>query len=383
MFSGLQLDEHAAMLFTGDCHSPVQIEPRVCLCRPGSAAGGTVDSGAPEAAGLYWRKHRLVVPAGYAMTAQEAQAAVANPTITARQDCTSNSAKPVSEGVPEASSAGCLNDTGADISCVEAGLLAIEDAAELTHDRAAAILRQLSHECEAAASKPGMESSGEGVAAADGQYPVHTDQALPCHSAPHETAEANSAMPAWCAHAEATTSGIEGSASNITSQPARQEESVERGVAFLQAAQAVSSYPQHHVGDNAGHAADLNMQTGAASLSQEQESLFDEVALQTLGAAASAECTPDHSAWRPTDLPQRQLQSVPAAVPAAASLQHEAALQSPVLQRLQMSKQAAFSGSGPAGVQPSDGSFRGEHHHLTGQSPQSFTNMSIADVPAV
>ncbi|DBB04134.1 TPA: Leucine-rich repeat-containing protein 56 [Trebouxia sp. C0004] len=136
--------------------SPIPVET---TSRPSSAGAGAARSGSAEAAGLYWRKHRLMVPAGYAMTEAEAQTAA---TASAQQYHVCDSQAPAVQAVESAAAqeAGAeavsnLNSPGctgqAEVSSSSAcDILVIEDAAELTHDRAAAILRQLSYECQAA-----------------------------------------------------------------------------------------------------------------------------------------------------------------------------------------------------------------------------------------
>lgn len=153
-------------------HSPVL---SVNCCRLGSEDGDASSPAGLEAAGLYWRKHRLPLPQGYTMTATQAQAASSHPAAD-HQDVTHDDTASIGSSeaqqdahltstVQEQPSAAALQAKPCGVTTADLGVgegwvndydslaatdvLIIEDAAELTSDRAAVILRQLSCECQA------------------------------------------------------------------------------------------------------------------------------------------------------------------------------------------------------------------------------------------
>ena len=369
--------------------------------RPQTADGTATSSSAAEDPGLYWRKHRLEVSAGYNMTDQEAHAAAAvlismspatesstseaqsqaesQPQTQAQSQIIAQSAH--DEGVQSAITCSSCNshETTVDILVVETSqaqspddvqveraaacstgdetqpvvdillietpeaqspvdgqdhyaaacsrsdsansavdVLVIEDAAELTHDRAAAILRQLSSECQAG-SQDAIHEDGENV--------VFDQSSDSCSHSP-----ANDVVHIISdACRDPTTAGTLHSAS-----PSRRF-----GQMPAQLRSASASSVQQACCDNA----DIQeLDSHVSTTHHEQEATPLSSDFSTTADAADPQLM---SQWGTSSAGFREQSGSAAAV---SGRQQEAAAESPFLQRLQMSRQATTRGQGSSAL---------------------------------
>jgi hypothetical protein len=341
----------------------------MCVCRPSSAEGGPAGSGSAEAAGLYWRKHRLMVPAGYAMTEADAHTAATATTSTesAQQHHADDSQTPAVQAVESAAAQEAVAEPVSNLdspgyagqaeasSSSACDILVIEDAAELTHDRAAAILKQLSYECQAA-GKHGASSTY----ANQGATP-------PLQSLCQAAAASMPAHPD-CADAAVSASVTQAPDFDLTTQqdslsqlPEEEEEEDDdddddNDDGCKHAAQAANASLLHYA---LAFAADLHLQAqtlptpndAAASPASQQ------LPAQHLAVAARPQCVMSNEAMAVADSCHQQGQSQQPA--AQAAVVSAPAAESPFLQRLRMSKQAGSTAPSSAVVQPS--SMPGQH----------------------
>jgi len=334
----------------------------ICLCRPSSAEGGVARSGSAEAAGLYWRKHRLMVPAGYAMTEAEAHTAATASTASAQQYHVGDSQAPavqavesaaaqeaVAEAVLKLSSPGYAGQ--AEVSSSSAcDILVIEDAAELTHDRAAAILRQLSYECQAA-GKHGASS-------------MYANRgATPPLQSSCQAAAASVSAPPGCAHADVSASVTQIPDSDLTTQQDRlsqqpEEEEEENDDGCRHTAQAANASLLHYAGGALISAADhhLQAQTSLSPYYAAGSPSSQHLPAQHLPVAAWPQHVMGNEALAVADSCHQQGQSQQSAAQAAVG--SAPAAESPFLQRLWMSKQ---SGSTPSSAVVKPSSMPGQH----------------------
>lgn len=300
------------------------------------------------------------------MTEEEAQAAVVDPTAPMQLDAAPDSrietvtdcridavAEAVTEDVSDSSVIDCSLGSEACSSSASAHLV-IEDAAELTHDRAAAILRQLSHECQAAGTNRAsfshisshMEATGwrqplgdadvqQLVSDADVQQPLPTLQ----------TAAASPAAPtAVAAHADSTASSA---ASALMSYPAMHAQSGSEESGCLLAAQAASTLLHQRFGHTVDSDVDYHMHASTASTSHVTGDMSDQLSHQDLICPTSVQ-HPSQSG----DGVQQSGQPLQGPTPAAASVPQQSAPESLFLQRLRMSKQAGCSNSASVAPRP-------------------------------
>lgn len=324
------------------------------MCRPSSAEGGPAGSGSAEAAGLYWRKHRLMVPAGYTMTEAEAHTAVTATASTesAQQHHAGDSQVPAVQAVESAAAQEAvsnLNSPGyvgqAEASSSSAcDILVIEDAAELTHDRAAAILRQLSYECQAA----GKHSASS----------LYANQgATPDLQSPRQTAAASVSAHPECVDADVSASVIQVPEFNLTSQqdrhPQQPEEEEDDDDGCRHAAQAANASLLHYAGDALTSAADLHSQTQTSPTPNDAEGspASQQLPAQHLAVASCPQHVMSNKALAVADSCHQHGQTQQSAAQAAVGA--APAAESPFLQRLRTSKQAGSTAPLFAVAQPS------------------------------
>ncbi len=329
----------------------------ICLCRPSSAGAGAARSGSAEAAGLYWRKHRLMVPAGYAISEAEAHTAATASTESAQQYPAGDSQAPAVQAVESAAAqeAGAeavlnLNSPGyagqAEASSSSASdILVIEDAAELTHDRAAAILRQLSYECQSA-GKHGASST------------YANQGATPPLQSPCQAAAASVSAHPDCADADVSASVTQVPESDLTTQQDRlsqqpEEEEEEDDDGCRHAAQAAHASLLHYAGDALTSAAEHHSQAQTLPTPKDAADLpaSQQLPAQHLAVAARPQCVMSNVAPAVAESCHQQGQSQQSAAQAAVG--SAPATESPFLQRLRMSKQAGSTAPSSAVVQPS------------------------------
>ena len=333
-----------------------------------------------DPAGLYWRKHRLITPAGYVMTEQEAAQAVAAQSAAAHvhppaqqsrahenssecQTCADcglapeqqdrapdNSIKSLPEGLgtgmPDSSSAGRFEGNLACSTPSTMQPLLIEDAAALTHDRAAAILRQLARECDR-------------VATADRPDTAFLDADDPVSESRHtNTASASGAgsAAAIAALEVGVTASMSVPASSHLLPVNRHADELELDSSWHLPPACTCPSVQQEPSHNEAPAATPSMQP-AMAYADSPEAVSHTQDVLELASPACAPLLTDSMAWSEADnfcQAGSKVQSclpaadAPAPVSAAPSVHHKAAAVSPFLQRLQRSKQAACSCSPPA-----------------------------------
>ena len=329
---------------TCGCTDVTLSKKRLCFCRPASAEGG---AGSSEPAGLYWRKHRLVVPAAYAMTEEAAQSAAPHSPTAAQQDSPDGSKTPtlpaaslevtcavLPEAVAESASADALEESDVCSSSSASLPLVIDDAADLTHDSAAAILRQLSYECQAAGLHATVTAhTNSGVSGPNMQLLCGDQEEL--LTANHEAATAATGPAPTASHAPANASVSMTWPTEHDSTPEQvrhcpQPDEVEEGVASVTLAVSASVH-QHANGTAVDQGVDATSEWHA------DKRLGDVTCCQP-GLASNLQLS-ENSAQQ--------------AAPGQRAAVHEAAVaESPFLQRLRMSKQAGSSAPAAAAVQP-------------------------------
>lgn len=340
-------------------------------CRPGSADGDASSSGGLEAAGLYWRKHRLMLPQGYAMTETQAQAAAeqqscgsADATHADTDAATDYHAEAQQQAIhistEEQPNADLMHGEPEDVIRVEhvadggyqigssehdslagADSLIIEDAGELTCDQAAVILMQLSCECQAAGSCARIAEATCSTSAADQEQQYVTlhqvEAEADCQSAACRTGatSAAAALPVP-ARAEKQLNEAETAAAD---RPEEQVMLLEHGgtVADTPVEQALEvQQRQPSVSGNALYAAGMQRDSGCAlSLPGGQSS----TSMQTSGAGLAA--TPGRHVSHDAVCSSMER----AHEHSAASTTQPGVFGSSFLQRLQMSKAAGTTGS--------------------------------------
>ena len=344
-------------------------------CRSGSADGDASSSAGLEAAGLYWRKHRLLLPQGYSMTATQAQAA-ANPATAEQQDSASADATDAEtdnftgcsaaalqqanqiSAIQEQSNAELLQSECDGISSAEhaakgrqrkdnehdslagAEILMIEDAAELTCDRAAVILRQLSCECRAADSCVSKPEASCSTSAA------HEEQQ---HAAQNQLeADYQSAGCRTDAKASAVALLLPARAQVLLNTP----DSPEDQVLLLDKAETMTDSAFHAAGVQWDSDRALASPGGHSSTSRDMSSASLSAATWELNSGRGvSHDTVSHETACPS---MEQGLDGPAASAAAQAPAQRGVPSSSFLQRLQMSKYAAASGSGAASPQAED-----------------------------
>ena len=329
---------------TCGCTDVTLSKKRLCFCRPASAEGG---AGSSEPAGLYWRKHRLVVPAAYAMTEEAAQSAAPHSPTAAQQDSPDGSKTPtlpaaslevtcavLPEAVAESASADALEESDVCSSSSASLPLVIDDAAELTHDSAAAILRQLSYECQTAGLHATVTAhTNSGVSTPNMQLLCGDQEVLV--TASHGAATASGLAPAAShAPADASVSMTWPSEHDSTPEQIRhcpQPDEVEEGVTSEPS--AVNASVQQYANDTA-----VDQRVDATSESLADTSSEDVTCCQP-GLGSNGQLAKD---------------SAQQAAPGQRAAVHQAAVaESPFLQRLRMSKQAGSSApAAAAALQP-------------------------------
>ena len=298
-----------------------------------------------------------MLPAGYAMTEAEAQTAATAASASAQQYHVEDSQAPVQavfsaaaqEAVAEAVSN--LNSPGYAGQAETSGssacdILVIEDAAELTHDKAAALLRQLSYECQAA-GKHGASST------------YANRGATPPLQSPCQAAAASVSAHPDCADADVSASVTQVSESDLTTQQHRlsqqpeckEEEKDDDGCRH--AAQAANASLLHYAGDALTSAVDLHSQ---AETLLTPNYAAGSPASQHLAVAAWPQCVMSNEALAVADSCHQQGQSQQSAAQAAMD---SAPAESPFLKRLRMSREAGSTAPSSAVVQPS--SMPGQH----------------------
>lgn len=363
-------------------------------CRPRSADGDASSSAGLEAAGLYWRKHRLLLPQGYTMTATLTQAA-ANPASAAPQDpgsadadmdeLTSSSAaaqqhigqtstfrgKPnaaelqsefesveAAHAVDVAGGSQWLDNEHDNVTSAE--ILTIEDAAELTCHRAAVILRQLSCECQAAGSCARRSEANCSSSAADQEQQhviLHQGEA-DRQSAVRRTdgkssaaALLSDAMPQMLLSKAAVGGESEEQQMLLEKAEIVAEQPEEQLIVLQQGQASISGSAVHAAGVQWGSGRALRLPGGYSSTSREMSSASL--------TANTWEEKPGRHVSRDTACPSmEQGLDCPAASAAQVPAQ-QGGSSSSFLQRLQMSKHAA-SGSSAASHQAKN-SRQGEH----------------------
>ncbi len=338
----------------------------MCVCRPSSAEGGPAGSGSAEAAGLYWRKHRLMVPAGYAISEAEAHTAATATTSTesAQQHHADDSQAPavqavesaaaqeaVAEAVSNLNSPGYAGQAEASSSST-CDILVIEDAAELTHDRAAAILRQLSYECQAAGKH-------------DASSLYANQGATPHLQSSCQAAAASVFAHPECADADVSASVTQAPEFDLTTQQDRlsqqpeEEEEEEDGDGCQHTAQAANASLLHYVGDAVITAAEHHSQAQTLPTPKDAAGspASQQLPAQHLAVAAQPQFGMSNEAMAVADSCHQQEQSQQSA--AQAAMDSAPAAESPFLQRLRMSKQAGSTAPSSTVMQPS--SMPGQH----------------------
>ena len=303
-----------------------------------------------------------MVPAGYAMTEAEAHTAATSSTASTQQYHVGDSQAPAVQAVESAAAQQAVAESVLNLNSAEdAGqaeatsssacdILVIEDAAELTHDRAAAILRQLSYECQAAGKH--------------GASPLYANQGAtsPLQSPCQAAAASVSAHP-HCAHAAVSASVTQLPESDLTTQQDRlsqqPEEEEEDGDGCRHAAQAANASLLHHAGDALDSAADHLLQTqillspyeaAGPPASQQLPAQHLAVAARPQNVISNVAPALAESCHQQRQIQQSAAQSAMDSAPAA---------ESPFLQRLRMSKQACSIAPSSSVVQPS--SMPGQH----------------------
>ena len=362
-------------------------------CRPASADG---DSGLPgsQAAGLYWRKHRLLVPEGYTMTEEQAQAAVgpvqaqhqdaesaadhmASDSIVVQPDADSQQQPDQSCGVqhppdqqphhldPEMYSgevSPAAQEVPAEVDSKSADMLKpeiliIEDAAELTSDRAALILRQLSFECQTAegyASCSGNLCQASQSAAS----PHHPDDApqqplVTCQSVPQG---ANATLP------EARNAA--GMEEMLEPPPAQAQDSVS---ALLNRGKPVEC---SGTSEHAAHAdckldsldtAGSGLLASASKPNSVPKAGVSEAPAQAMAELASVSSAAASTSGRDVGQCEVEVALSSPACSVGEAESKQAVAGSAFLQRLQMSKHVAIRGSEEAALQGHIDTEQGEH----------------------
>lgn len=294
------------------------------------------------------------MPAGYAMTEAEAHTAATASTESAQQHYVEDSQAPtiqavesaaaqeaVAEGVINLNSPGYAGQAEASSSSA-CDILVIEDAAELTHDRAAAILRQLSYECQAAGKH--------------GASPLYANQgAMPPLQSPCQAAAASVSAHTDCADAAVAATVTQAPEFDLTIQQDRlsqqpEEEGNDDGCQH--AAQAANASLLHYAGDALTFAADHHSQTQPLPTPYAADSpASQQLPTQHLAVAARPQCVMSNEAMAVAESCHQQGQSQQSAAQAAVGSAPVA--ESPFLQRLRMSKQAGSTAPSSAVVQPS------------------------------
>ena len=239
----------------------------------------------------------------------------------------------VPEAVTESASADVLAESDVCSSSSASLPLVIEDAAELTHDNAAAILRQLSYECQAAGLHTAATAhTSSGVSTPNMQLLCVDQEEL--LTANHEAATALGPAPAaWHVPADASVSltwptELDSTPEHIRHCP--QFDEVQECVTSVPS--AVSASVQQHANDTA---VDQHVHATSEWLADKR---LGDVTCSQPGLGSSIQLA-THSAQQ-------------AAPGQRAAVHGAAAAESPFLQRLRMSKQAGSSVPAAAAVQP-------------------------------
>ena len=309
-----------------------------------------------------------MVPAGYAISEAEAHtvATATASTEYAQQHHADDSQAPAVQAVESAAAqeAGAeavshLNSPGyagqAEASSFSASdTLVIEDAAELTHDRAAAILRQLSYECNAAGKHDASSLYANQEATPDSQSSCQA--AAASVSAHRDCADASvSAIVTQAPEFDLTIKQ-----DRLSQQPEEEEEEDDdHDDGCRHAAQAANTSLLHYDGGAVTSAAEHHSQTQTLPTPKDaaDSPASQQLPAQHVAVAARPQSVMSNEAMAVADSCHQQEQSQQSA--AQAAMDSAPAAESPFLQRLRMSKQAGSTAPSSTVMQPS--SMPGQH----------------------
>lgn len=281
------------------------------------------------------------------MTEEAAQSAAPPPATAAQQDSPDGShaatlpasssevtCAAVPEAATETANADALEENDVCSNTSASLPLVIEDAAELTHDNAAAILRQLSYECQAAGlHAAAMAHTNSGVSTPNMQLLCGDQETLLTANNVAATEATGPAPTASHVPADASVSltwAIEHDSAPEQIRHCPQLDEVEEGVASV--ALAVSASVQQYANGSA--------------VDQCLDGTSEWLADRRLGDVTCCQPGLGNNRQLSEDSAQQAAQGLRAAV-------HQAAVaESPFLQRLRMSKQAGSSAPAVAAVQP-------------------------------
>lgn len=295
-----------------------------------------------------------MVPAGYTMTEAEAHTAASASTASAQQCHVGDSQAPTVQAVESAAAqeavveAVSILDSPSYPGEAEASsssacdILVIEDAAELTHDRAAAILRQLSYECQAA-GKHGASSTYANRGATPPLQPARQAAANSVSTHPD------------CADADVSASVTAVPEFDLTTQQDRLSQQPEEGDDIdgcRHAAPAADASLLHFAGHALASAADHHSQAQPLPTPCAADSpASQQLPAEHLAVASWPQHVMSNVAPAVAESCHQQGQSQQSA--AQTAVDSAPAAESPFLQRLWMSKQAGSTAPLSAVVQPS------------------------------